>query len=72
MKTQSILLVVFAIIAFTNIQAEELPKVEETLVLDTSTEFQNIKVASKFPMGLKTVVIEKLSYPTFPLDCDAE
>lgn len=65
MKTLSILLVVFAMFAFTNVQAEELPKVEKTLELDTSTEFQTIKVASKLPAGLKTAVIEELSYPSY-------
>lgn len=51
--------------AFTNVQAEELPKVEKSLKLDTSTEYQTIKVATKLPVGLKTAVIEELSYPTY-------
>lgn len=65
MKTLCKLLVVFAMFAFTNVQAEELPKVEKSLKLDTSTEYQTIKVATKLPVGLKTAVIEELSYPTY-------
>lgn len=65
MKTLSILLVVFAMFAFTNVQAEELPKVEKSMTLDTSTEFQTIKVASKLPVGLKQAVVDKLIYPSY-------
>lgn len=65
MKTLCKLLVVFAMFAFTNVQAEKLPEVEKTLKLDTSTEYQTIKVATKLPKGLKDAVIEELSYPTY-------
>lgn len=65
MKTLSKLLVVFAMFAFTNVQAEELPKVEKSLTLDTSTEFQTIKIAAKLPEGLKKAVTDKLVYPSY-------
>lgn len=64
MKNLSKLLVVFVLFAFTNVQSEELSKVEKTLQLDTSTEYQTIKVASKLPAGLKQAIIDELSYPT--------
>lgn len=72
MKRLSIVLVVFAMFAFTNVPAEGLSNVEKTLELDTSTEFQTIKVASKLPVNLKIAIIDKLSYPTYAQDLNLE
>lgn len=38
-------------------------KVENVTTLDTSTEFETIKVASKVPSGLKNAVTKQLVYP---------
>jgi len=65
MKKLSILLVVFVMFAIANVQADGSSKEEKTLTLDTSTEFQTIKVANKLPPALKTAVMEELSYPTY-------
>lgn len=40
-------------------------KTEVTTTLDTSTEFETVKIASKVPAGLKNAVTKQLVYPTY-------
>ncbi len=72
MKTFSKLLVVFAMFAFTNVQAEELPKAEKQMELDYSTEYETVRVAAKVPLGLKQAVVDELIYPEYAKRRDLE
>lgn len=63
MKTLMTLLVTLAMFAFTNATAEKLQEVEKKVILDTSTEYKTVKVATPVPLGLKQAVIDKLAYP---------
>lgn len=45
---------------------------EVSMSLDTSTEYETIKVAAKVPTGLKNAVIDELIYPEYAQDKNLE
>ena len=65
MKKLGLLLFAFIIFGVTNLMAEESPKAEKELSLDTSTEFTTMKIATQVPTGLKNAVTEQLFYPSY-------
>ncbi len=67
MKKQAIALLVTLLLGIFSVQAEENANTNETsnLALDTSTEYQTVKIATEVPKGIKNAIQKKLFYTEF-------
>ncbi len=61
----TLVLGIFTVQAAINQEIKSENNTVKTVNLDTSTEFETVKIAAKVPTGLKNAVIDELIYPEF-------